>query len=211
MGRARRGGGGGEVGSDCSRSTPPAIRSPTRAGRSSRSRSSPGGGRRSRSGPHRLRVTSLDAGFVRLSPRRRLGDDRCRSRSNRDIKPGSSTNPINLAHQGRDPRRDPLHRQLRRDHASIPASVCFGDAEDASAARLHRGATGRGTWRTSNGDGRLDLLLHFETQQTGIDPGDTTACLTRQDLRGLNIEGCDSITTQSATRTCSLESSAFEV
>ena len=46
-----------------------------------------------------------------------------------------------------------------------------------------------------NGDGRLDLLLHFETQQTGIDPGDTQACLTGKTFTGVGVEGCDAITT----------------
>ena len=45
-----------------------------------------------------------------------------------------------------------------------------------------------------NGDGRLDLLFQFETQQTGIDPGDTKACLTGKTFAGVDIEGCDSIT-----------------
>jgi hypothetical protein len=45
-----------------------------------------------------------------------------------------------------------------------------------------------------NGDGRLDLLLHFEVGETGIDRGDTTACLTGTTRAGLEVEGCDSIT-----------------
>ncbi len=44
-----------------------------------------------------------------------------------------------------------------------------------------------------NGDGILDLVMHFETQEAGIDPGDTQACLTGSVLDGTSIEGCDSI------------------
>jgi len=45
-----------------------------------------------------------------------------------------------------------------------------------------------------NGDGRLDLLLHFEVQQTGIDRGDIKACLTGKTREGVDVKGCDSIT-----------------
>jgi hypothetical protein len=75
-----------------------------------------------------------------------------------------------------------------------PASVCFGGAEDASQRDCSE-AHGRGHLEDVNGDGRLDVLLYFETQQTGIDPGDTQACLSGKTFAGVDIEGCDAITT----------------
>ena len=48
-----------------------------------------------------------------------------------------------------------------------------------------------------NGDGLADRVLHFRTQQTGITPGQTQACLTGTMLDGTDIEGCDSIRTLS--------------
>jgi hypothetical protein len=46
-----------------------------------------------------------------------------------------------------------------------------------------------------NGDGRTDLLLHYEVSETGIDPGDARACLTGTTFGGVGIQGCDSIRT----------------
>ncbi len=46
-----------------------------------------------------------------------------------------------------------------------------------------------------DGDGILDLVFHFETQQTGIDAGDTQACLTGKLFDSTSITSCDSIKT----------------
>lgn len=76
-----------------------------------------------------------------------------------------------------------------------PASVCFGDAEDPSArACIEKHHTGH--LEDVNGDGQTDLLLHYNVAQTGIDPGDTQACLTGRTYAGVAIEGCDQITTK---------------
>ena len=69
--------------------------------------------------------------------------------------------------------------------------MCFGDAEDESQ-RDYTVAPGT-VLEDVNGDGILDLVLHFETQQTGIDPADTQACLTGELFDTTQIEGCDSI------------------
>ena len=110
-----------------------------------------------------------------------------------DIKPGSDTNPINLRSKGVIPVA--ILSTASFDATTVdPASVCFGDAEDASQRDCTE-AHGKGHLEDVNGDGRLDLLLHFETQQTGIDPGDTQACLTGKTFTGVSVEGCDAITT----------------
>jgi hypothetical protein len=44
-----------------------------------------------------------------------------------------------------------------------------------------------------NGDGNKDLVLHYNTHETGIDSGDTQACLTGETVDGVAIQGCDSI------------------
>ena len=110
-----------------------------------------------------------------------------------DIKPGSATNPINLRAKGVIPIA--ILSTASFDATSVdPASVCFGDAEDVSQRDCTE-AHGKGHLEDVNGDGRLDLLLHFETQQTGIDPGDTQACLSGKTFAGVSVEGCDAITT----------------
>jgi uncharacterized delta-60 repeat protein len=106
-----------------------------------------------------------------------------------DIKPGSPTNPIKLSSTGKIPVA--ILSTSSFDATTVdPTSVCFGDAgappqRDCTAARS--------SLEDVNADGRLDLLLFFETGQTGIDPGDTQACLTGKTLSGVGVEGCDSI------------------
>jgi len=46
-----------------------------------------------------------------------------------------------------------------------------------------------------DGDGDLDMILHFKTQETGIKAGDTKACLIGKTVDGRNITGCDAIVT----------------
>jgi uncharacterized delta-60 repeat protein len=111
-----------------------------------------------------------------------------------DIKPGSATNTINLRSHGLVPVA--ILTTGSFDATTVdPGSVCFGDAGDP-AQRDCSEAHGTGHIEDVNGDGRADLLLHFEVDQTGIDAGDTSACLTGETFGGDNVEGCDSITTQ---------------
>ena len=46
-----------------------------------------------------------------------------------------------------------------------------------------------------DGDGDLDMVLHFKTQETGIACGDTEATLTGETFDGQAIEGTDAIKT----------------
>jgi hypothetical protein len=111
-----------------------------------------------------------------------------------DVKPGSDTNPITLGSNGVVPVA--VLSSDTFDASKVdPSSVCFGDAE-VPAERDCSEAHGTGHSADVNTDGKLDLLLHFETQQTGIDAGDTSACLTGRTVDGSSIEGCDSIVTQ---------------
>jgi hypothetical protein len=92
------------------------------------------------------------------------------------------------------------------DAATVdPASVCFGDnpprggttsynqpaGVDADCNEAHRS----GHLEDADRDGHLDMVLHFETNQTGIDPDDTEARLTGRTTDGTFFEGSDSIRT----------------
>jgi hypothetical protein len=54
-------------------------------------------------------------------------------------------------------------------------------------------AHGKGHFEDVDGDGDLDLVLHFRMQATGIVCGQISASLTGETLDGQAIEGVDSI------------------
>jgi hypothetical protein len=104
-----------------------------------------------------------------------------------DIKPGSEPAPINPKSKGK-----------------IPVAILTTDTFDATTvnpATARFGATGTEAApvlvavEDVNGDGRPDLLLHFNTQDTGIQCGDTSASLTGKTFSGQAIQGSDSIQT----------------
>jgi hypothetical protein len=104
-----------------------------------------------------------------------------------DIKPGSDPNSINLKSKG----VIPVAILTTEDFDALTVdedSVLFGPAE---AEKRHK----RAHVEDVDDDGDLDLVLHFRTQDTGIAPGDTEACLIGQTYDGVPIMGCDSVRT----------------
>ncbi len=111
-----------------------------------------------------------------------------------DVKPDSSDNVIPLQANGVIPVA--ILTTDAFDATSVdPASVCFGSTNDPSKRDCTESHV-TGHLQDVNGDARLDLLLHYETQQTGIRPGDTQACLTGKTYNGISIQGCDQIVTK---------------
>ena len=111
-----------------------------------------------------------------------------------DIKPGGSTNPIKLSSKGVTPVA--ILSSSSFDATTVdPATVCFGDAENPSQRDCTE-AHGKGHLGDVDGDGDLDLVLHFDTTATGIDLGDTQACLTGATFDGTPIQGCDAVRPQ---------------
>jgi hypothetical protein len=108
-----------------------------------------------------------------------------------DIRPDSSTNSIKLSSLGKITVAILSNSSFDATTVDLD-SVCFGDAE-APAERDCTAA--HSSLEDVNSDGRPDLLLLFEIKQTGIDAGDTQACLAGRTLSGLDVEGCDSIKT----------------
>lgn len=110
-----------------------------------------------------------------------------------DIRPGGTPNAVNPAAGG----NVPVAILTTPDFVATTvnaASVCFGDAE-APAQRDCSEAHGTGHEQDVDRDRDLDLLLHYETQETGIDVGDTRACLTGATSAGIHIFGCDTVKT----------------
>ena len=102
-----------------------------------------------------------------------------------DIKPGSDDNPINLKSNGVIP-----VAILGSDHLDMGqvdvSTVMFGPGE---AAPIHAD----GHLEDINGDTIMDLVLHFKTQETGINNSDEEASLTGKMVYGQDIAGTDSI------------------
>lgn len=108
-----------------------------------------------------------------------------------DIQPGVSSSAINIAKIGVVPVA--ILTTSTFDARTIdPSSVCFGD-DGTPAQRDCTESHGGGHLLDVDKDKDLDLLLHYEALQTGIDRGDTKACLTGRTTGGISVYGCDTI------------------
>lgn len=98
-----------------------------------------------------------------------------------DIKPGSDTNPINLGSNGVIPVAILTDGDF--DAANVdPDTVLFGPDEAQPV---------QSAIEDVDGDGDLDMILHFRTQEVGLGEGDTDALLTGQTMDGKYFEGTD--------------------
>jgi hypothetical protein len=110
-----------------------------------------------------------------------------------DVLPGDDANAIDVGGGGEI--EVAILTSPAFDAAAVDvASVCFGDA-DHPAARDCTEEHGEGHNEDVDGDGDLDLGLHYQEPETGIDPGDTRACLSGKTVDGRSIEGCDDVVT----------------
>lgn len=110
-----------------------------------------------------------------------------------DIKPGSDDNPVNPESRGVIPVAI-LTTDLFDATAVDPATVRFG--RTGSEAAVAQSAL-----EDVDGDGRLDLILHFRTEEAGIRCGDASALLTGETTSGEPIQGSDAISTVGCKRT----------
>ena len=101
-----------------------------------------------------------------------------------DIKPGSFPNSIKLTNRGVIPIA--LLGSATFDATLLDLSTIefAGDTTEAHG-RVHI--------QDVNGDGFLDAVLHFDTRETNIAPGDTEACLTGALTNGVAFIACDSV------------------
>ena len=104
-----------------------------------------------------------------------------------NIKPGSDPNAINPAGSGLT--TVAILTTDTFDASTVsPITVRFGPAGASPEHQL-------GHLNDADGDGDLDLVLHFRTQEAGIQCGDTEASLTGETFDGQAIQGSDSIVT----------------
>ena len=102
-----------------------------------------------------------------------------------DIKPGSFPNSINPKSNGVIPVA--ILTTSSFDASTVDASTVKFGPNNAPAVRS--------SMQDVDGDGDLDMILFFNTQQTGIACGQTSATLKGQTAAGIPIEGSDSIKT----------------
>lgn len=102
-----------------------------------------------------------------------------------DIKPGSNKNPVNPGSKGRLP-------------VAILTTEDF-DASTVDASTVQFGPSGATPVRYRlddvDDDGDWDVMLKFNTQETGIACGDTEATLMGQTFGGIQITSMDSVKT----------------
>jgi uncharacterized repeat protein (TIGR01451 family) len=111
-----------------------------------------------------------------------------------DISPGSLTNPVSIDRPGLI--TVAILSQGGFDATTLEvATACFGDAEDPSQRNCSE-AHGGAHYEDADKDKDKDVVFHFEVQTSGIDMGDTTACLKGETTDGIGFYGCDVITTQ---------------
>jgi len=104
-----------------------------------------------------------------------------------DIKPGSFPNSINPKSKGVVPVA--ILTTSTFDATAVDSTTVLFGATGAEAAPVHAAL------EDVDGDEDTDMILHFNTQETGIVCGDTSASLTGETFSGQVIERSDSIKT----------------
>lgn len=105
-----------------------------------------------------------------------------------DIKPGTFANSINPKSKGKIPVAILTTPSFDAAGAVDPTTILFG-ATGIEVAPVHS------AMEDVDGDGDLDMILHFVTQDTGITCGSASASLTGRMFSGVMIKGTDSIET----------------
>jgi hypothetical protein len=103
-----------------------------------------------------------------------------------DIKPGGQENPIKLMGGGVIPVAV-LSTELVDATRFDPEMLTFGPAD---AGVKHK----KGHAEDVDGDGFLDLVLHFDRKDSGLGPDSVEACVRGESPGGFQILGCEGVT-----------------
>jgi 6-phosphogluconolactonase len=112
----------------------------------------------------------------------------CAIRVTIDIKPGSSTNPINIKARGKIPVAILSTTAFNAARMIAVGTITFGEMGDERSLAFCNSAE-----EDINGDGLPDLLCHFNIQASGFHEGDTEGVLKAKTVDGRSIEGMDAI------------------
>ena len=105
-----------------------------------------------------------------------------------DIKPGSFPNVINLKSKGKIPVAILSSSSFDAPSLVDTSSLTFGRTGDETSLAFCNASP-----EDVNGDGRLDLVCHFETQKAGFQAGNTLGTLKGRTTDGGLIIGTDSV------------------
>lgn len=106
-----------------------------------------------------------------------------------DVKPGSDPNPVNLKSVGVIPVA--IHTSDMFDAASVdPTTVRFG--RFGTEATIFSGPASF-AFEDVDGDGDIDMILHFNARNTGLQAGDSHATLSGKTFDGMMIVGTDQV------------------
>jgi len=105
-----------------------------------------------------------------------------------DIKPGGVPNPINLGSKGNVPVA--IFSTPTFDARTVnPATVTLASA----GVRMRGRGRSQASFEDVNGDGRLDLVVHIDTEALQLSATDTEAVLEGRTFDGAYIRGTDTI------------------
>ncbi len=105
-----------------------------------------------------------------------------------DIKPGSDPNSINPNSKGKIPVAVLSDEEFDAPERLDKSSLRFGPTGDEESLSHCNPSS-----EDVNGDGRLDQVCHFWTEQAGFAPGDTEGVLTGETVDGEAVIGVDAV------------------